>query len=76
MLWGNVIGIGVILLQRYTGFIQLDPANYYVSTAPMELNIPLIFLLNIATLLTTLFVLIAPSFLVSRIHPARSMRYD
>ncbi len=76
MLWGNVIGIGIILLQRHTGFIQLDPANYYVSTAPMELNIPLIFLLNIATLLTTLFVLIAPSFLVSRIHPARSMRYD
>ena len=76
MLWGNVIGIGVILLQRHTGFIQLDPANYYVSTAPMELNIPLIIVLNVATLLTTLFVLIAPSFLVSRIHPARSMRYE
>lgn len=76
MLWGNIIGIGVILLQQHTGFIQLDPANYYVSTAPMELNIPLIVLLNIATLLITVIILIIPSFLVSRIHPARSMRYE
>ena len=76
MLWGNIIGIGFILLQQHTGFIQLDPANYYVTTAPMELNIPLILLLNVATLLVTLFVLIAPSFLVSRIHPSKSMRYE
>ncbi len=76
MLWGNIIGIGFILLQQNTGFIQLDPANYYVTTAPMELNIPLILLLNAATLLVTLFVLIAPSFLVSRIHPSKSMRYE
>ncbi len=76
MLWGNVIGIGLVLLQLHTGIVQLNPANYYVSTAPMEFNIPLILLLNIATLLVTLFVLIAPSFLVSRIHPARSMRYE
>ena len=76
MLWGNVIGIGLILIQQHTGFIQLDPANYYVTTAPMELDIPLILLLTVATLLVTLFVLIAPSFLVSRIHPAKSMRYE
>ena len=76
MLWGNMIGIGLILIQQHTGFIQLDPTNYYVTTAPMELDIPLILLLNVATLLVTLFVLIAPSFLVSRIHPAKSMRYE
>jgi lipoprotein-releasing system permease protein len=76
MLWGNVIGIGIVLLQQHTGFIHLDPANYYVSTAPMELNIPIILLLNVATLIVTVLVLIAPSFLVSRIQPARSMRYE
>jgi len=76
LLWGNIIGIGLVLLQQHTGFIRLDPANYYVSTAPMELNIPVVLLLNAATLLVTLFVLIAPSFLVSHIHPARSMRYE
>ncbi len=76
MLWGNIIGIGFILIQQHTGFVQLDPANYYVTTATMELSVPLILLLNVATLLVTLFVLIAPSFLVSRIHPSKSMRYE
>ncbi len=76
LLWGNIIGLGIILLQQYTGFIHLDPTSYYVDTAPMELNIPVILLLNVATLLICLFVLIAPSFLISHIHPARSMRYE
>ena len=76
LFWGNVIGIGLVVLQQQTGFIHLDPASYYVDTAPMELNIPIIIALNIATLLISLFVLIAPSFLISHIHPARSMRYE
>lgn len=76
MLWGNLIGIGIVLLQQQTGFVKLDPANYYVSTAPMEFNVPLILLLNVATLLVTVLVLVAPSFLVSHIQPARSMRYE
>jgi len=76
LLWGNLIGIGIVLLQQYTGIIHLDPASYYVDTAPMELNIPIIVALNAATLLICLFVLIAPSFLISHIHPARSMRYE
>ena len=76
LLWGNIIGIVVVLLQQYTGLIHLDPASYYVDTAPMELNIPIIAALNVATLLICLFVLIAPSFLISHIHPARSMRYE
>ncbi len=76
LLWGNIIGIGIILLQQRTEFIHLDPASYYVDTAPMEFNFPVILLLNVATLLICLFVLIAPSFLISHIHPARSMRYE
>ena len=76
LLWGNIIGIGITLLQQQTGIIHLDPASYYVDTAPMELNIPVILLLNAATLLICLFILIAPSYLVSHIHPARSMRYE
>ena len=73
---GNIIGIGLILLQKYTGLIHLDPATYYVSTVPVELNIPIILLINIATLLVSVFVLIAPSYLISHIHPAKSMRYE
>ena len=76
MLVGDIIGIGLVVLQQQTGFIHLDPSSYYVDTAPMELNIPIIVLLNVVTLLVSLFVLIAPSFLISHIHPARSMRYE
>ena len=76
MLWGNIIGIGIVLLQNYTGIISLDPQTYYVSEAPMELNIPLIVLLDAITLLICVFVLIAPSYLISHIHPAKSMRYE
>jgi len=76
MFWGNVIGIGIVLIQQYTGIISLDPQSYYVSEAPMELNIPLILLLDAVTLLICIFVLIAPSYLISHIHPAKSMRYE
>ena len=76
ILLGNILGIGIILLQRTTGLITLDPQTYYVSEVPMEINIPLFVLLNIATLLISIFVLIAPSFLISHIHPAKSMRYE
>lgn len=76
MIIGNVIGLGLIIIQNITGMVTLDPSTYYVKTVPVEINIPLIVLLNIATLLISVFVLIAPSFLISRIHPAKSMRYE
>ena len=76
MLWGNILGIGLILLQRFTGFVQLDPATYYVSTAPVEIAIPIFLLINICTLIISVFVLIAPSYLIAHIHPAKSMRYE
>lgn len=76
MIIGNIIGFGLVLLQKLTGIVSLDPSTYYVKTVPVEINLPLIILLNVATLLISVFVLIAPSFLVSRVHPAKSMRYE
>lgn len=76
MIIGNIIGLGLVLLQKLTGIVSLDPSTYYVKTVPVEINLPLIILLNVATLLISVFVLIAPSFLVSRVHPAKSMRYE
>lgn len=73
---GNVVGIGLILLQQYTGLFKLDPQTYYVSTVPVEINIPLIIALNLSTLLICVFVLIAPSYFVSHINPAKSMYYE
>ena len=76
LLIGDVIGIGLVVLQQQTSFIHLDPASYYVDTAPMELNIPIIVALNVATLLISVFVLIAPSYLVSHIQPVKAMQFD
>jgi len=76
LLLGDVIAIGLVVLQQQTGIIKLDPQTYYVSEAPMELNMPLIVLLNVATLLICIAVLVIPSFFISHIHPARSMRYE
>ena len=76
MLIGNIIGIGFILLQHWFGLVKLDPSTYYVSTVPVEVNIPIFILINVVTLLVSVFVLIAPSYIISRIHPAKSMRYE
>lgn len=73
---GNVVGIGLILLQQYTGLFKLDPQTYYVSTVPVEINIPLIIALNLSTLLICVFVLIAPSYFISHINPSKSMHYE
>ena len=76
MLWGNILGIGITLLQKVTGLIKLDAATYYVDTVPVEINLPMLVLINVCTLIVSVFVLIAPSYLISHIHPAKSMRYE
>lgn len=76
LLWGDILGIGLIALQRATGIVHLDPASYYVDTVPVEFNWGVFLLLNVATMIVSLLVLIVPSFLVSHIHPAKSMRYE
>ena len=76
LLLGDILGIGLVLLQQYTGLVTLDPQTYYVSEAPVELDIPITILLNVATLIVSISVLIIPSFFISHIHPAKSMRYE
>lgn len=76
LLWGNILGIGLAWLQHHFGLIRLDAATYYVTTVPIQFSWPLIILLNVATVIITVLVLIIPSFLVSRIEPARVMRFE
>lgn len=73
---GNIIGLGACFLQQHFGIVKLDPATYYVSTVPIEFNVLLLVLLNVATLIISVLVLIGPSYLISHIHPAKSMRYE
>lgn len=76
LFWGNILALGLLALQYFTGIVKLDPQTYYVSTVPVELNWPYIVALNVATLLISVFMLVAPSYLVSHIHPAKSMKYE
>ncbi len=76
MLWGNILGIGLLLIQHFTGLVSLDPTTYYVNTVPVELDFYIMAAINIATLTICVLSLIAPSYLVSFIHPAKSMRYE
>ena len=76
MLFGNIIGLGLLALQSATGLIKLDAQTYYVSNVPIEYNWFYIIALNVATLLISVFMLVAPSYLISHIHPAKSMRYE
>lgn len=73
---GNIIGIGILTLQHFTGLIKLDPATYYVSEVPVEFSWLLFALINISTLAISIVVLVGPSYLISTIHPAKSMRYE
>lgn len=76
LLIGNILALGLAFLQRQFGLVKLDPTTYYVSTVPVEINVPALVVLNIATLVVSVFVLIAPSYLISHIHPSKSMRYE
>jgi lipoprotein-releasing system permease protein len=76
LFWGNLIGIGLLLIQRYTGVITLNPENYYVTEAPVYFHWGYILLLNIGTVLTCLTVLLVPSYIITRISPVRAIRFD
>ena len=76
MIWGNVIGILLCLLQYYFGIFSLDPASYYLDTVPVNLKISHLLLLNIGTLIVTTLMLLIPSWYISRIAPDKAIRFD
>jgi lipoprotein-releasing system permease protein len=76
LFWGNLIGIGICLVQYYTGIIKLDPTSYYIDHVPINLNILNILALNLGTIVITLLMLIIPSFIISKFSPAETIRYS
>lgn len=76
MLWGNIIGLSLCLIQYFFEPVKLDPSVYYVNSVPIELNVFIYILLNVFTLIVSVLMLVGPSYLISRIHPARSIRYE
>ncbi|QBZ97601.1 ABC transporter permease [Flavobacterium sangjuense] len=76
LLWGNLIGIGLLLLQKYFGIIKLNPESYYVNVAPVDINLFYILLLNIGTIAICLVVLLIPSYIITKITPSKSIRFE
>lgn len=76
LLAGNVIGIGLLLIQKYTGFIKLDPENYFISTVPVDLNPVYIISVSVGIFIVSGIAMILPSYLISRISPLKAIKYS
>ena len=76
MLWGNVLGLGLVAIQYFTQVIPLDASIYYVSYVPMAFPWGWLVALNIGVLLVSWVIMLAPSAIVSQISPARVMHFD
>jgi len=76
LFWGNSIGIGLLLIQKKFEIIKLNPESYYVNVAPVEINILYILALNLGTVLVCLLVLLIPSYLITKISPAKTIRFE
>ncbi|RLD40861.1 MAG: ABC transporter permease [Bacteroidetes bacterium] len=76
MFWGNIAGLGFYFIQKYFQLIKLSPENYYMDFVPVELSLVNFLLLNLGTFIICLLMLIVPSYYISRIVPAKALRYE
>lgn len=76
MLWGNIVGLGLCAVQKYTRLIPLNPQDYYLDCVPVEFNWPFIVVVNVAMFVLSVLILIVPSHLISRISPTKAMRFE
>ncbi|MCC8144917.1 MAG: ABC transporter permease [Bacteroidales bacterium] len=76
LFWGNLISLSIYFLQKFTGIFTLNPEVYYLSRVPVELNVWTFLLVNAGTLIVTLLMLLGPSYLVAKISPATTIRFE
>ncbi len=76
LLWGNIVGFTLLLLQKYFGIIKLNPESYYVNEAPVDINLSSMLLLNVGTVVVCLLVLLIPSYIITKITPSKSIRFE
>jgi len=76
LLFGNIIAISLCLIQSYFGVLKLNPEVYYLTKVPIDISVPVVFIINLGTLLVTLAMLIGPSYLVAGISPAKTIRFE
>ncbi len=76
LFWGNLIGLSILLTQKYFGIVSLNPENYYVSQVPVYIDISRMIILNIGTLVLCLSLLLLPTLIISKINPAKSIKFE
>ena len=76
LFWGNIIGLGLCWLQDRFRLIHLNPETYYLKSVPINFDPLLILGLNAGTLLIIVTILILPSYLIARISPVKTIRYE
>lgn len=76
MVIGNVIGLGLCLIQQYTNVIALSPESYYLSAVPIELNPWHILMLNVGTFVLWVLMLLLPTMLINNVRPSKSIRFE
>lgn len=76
LFWGNLIGIGLLLAQKYLKLLPLNPETYYVTEAPVYLGWEYILAVNVGTLLLCLLMLLIPSYIITRISPVKAMKFE
>ena len=73
---GNIIGIGLALLQKYFHIVRLDPSAYYMPYVPIHLSIPALILLNVGIIIISYLTLLGASHIISTIKPMATMRFE
>lgn len=76
LLWGNVVGLSLCLLQKHFHILKLNPEAYYIPYVPIELNMWYILLLNAASLAVSMLMLLGPSYIVALIRPAKTIKFE
>lgn len=76
LFWGNFIGISILLIQDNFGIVKLNPESYYVTQAPVDINLVYILLLNLLTIVVCSLVLLIPSYIITKISPIKAIRFD
>jgi lipoprotein-releasing system permease protein len=73
---GNIIGIGLCLLQKYGHIVRLDPSAYYMPYVPISLSIPALLALNLGIIVVSYLTLLGASHIISTIKPTATMRFE
>ncbi|GAC1438556.1 MAG: FtsX-like permease family protein [Sediminibacterium sp.] len=72
---GCIGGMGICLLQQYTGFIKLDENSYYVAIAPVRIIWWQVASVCTATALVCYLSLLIPTLLIKKINPVKAIQF-